>query len=104
MLSWRHRFLTGSEAAMKYRLGAALILALYGIACAPTNANKRRYRMDQNQLDPDSRNPGTPASTPGSVTPGTAPGTGPGGSTGGTVKPVPGYTLGNKGNRRVLCG
>lgn len=83
---------------MKYHLGAALILALYGIACAPTNANKRRYRMDQNQLDPDSRNPGTPASTPGSVTPGTAPGTGPGGSTGGTVKPVPGYTLGNKGN------
>lgn len=93
---------------MKYRIGAALILALYGAACAPTNANKRRYRMEQDQLDPDSRNPGTPASTPGSMTPGSTPGgstdgtvkpgTSPGGSTGGTVKPVPAYTLGNKGN------
>jgi cellulose 1,4-beta-cellobiosidase len=83
---------------MKYRIGAVLILALYGTACAPTNANKRRYRMDQDQLDPDSRNPGTPASTPGSVTPGTGPGTTPGGSTGGTVKPVPAYTQGNKAN------
>lgn len=83
---------------MKYRIGAALMLVLYGAACAPTNANKRRYRMDQDQLDPDSRNPGTPAGVPGSVTPGTGPGSTPGGSTGGAVKPVPAYTLGNKGN------
>jgi cellulose 1,4-beta-cellobiosidase len=70
---------------MKYRVSIALLLALHGVACAPTNVNKRRYRMDQNQLDPDSsRN----AAAPGTVTPGS-----------GTSTPAgPAYTQGNKAN------
>lgn len=74
---------------MKYSAWTALLLALYGTACAPTNVNKRRYRIDQNQLDPstpgDSENP---LVIPAPNTPGTGSGT----------KPVPSYSQGNKAN------
>lgn len=89
--------LNGSEASMRFGLWTALLLAFYGAACAPTNANKRRYRIDQGQLDPNAPgNSDNPASAPGSIDQGAGmPGTG----NPGAMKPsAPPYRQGNKAN------
>jgi cellulose 1,4-beta-cellobiosidase len=80
---------------MHYSVGIALLLALHGAACAPTNVNKRRYRIAQDQLDPDA--PGAPGNPADPGRPGSDPNN-PGNTNAGSTKPVAAYTQGNRSN------